>query len=281
MQKRVMLVVLAHPDDETFGMGGTLAHYAQLGVEVHLVCATRGEAGTVDPALLEGYNSIAELREHELRCAAKKLGLTGVYFLGHRDSGVAGSVDNRHPDALMNQPLDKVAEQVLSWIQKLQPQVVVTFDPIGGNRHPDHMAAHHAAERAFQWAVGQSNFRQVDAPPAKLYYSVFPKQWFKPVIKLMPLFGIDPRHSGRNKDVDLVALMEDSDYPIHARIRHQIVAAKRVAAFSCHASQLPGNRIMRKLRPYLFNLSGSRDFFMRAYPPAEPGLKETDLFAGL
>ena len=69
-EKKVLLSVLAHPDDESFGMGGTLAHYANQGVDVYLICATRGEVGEVAPEYLKSYPSIAELREAELRCAA-------------------------------------------------------------------------------------------------------------------------------------------------------------------------------------------------------------------
>ena len=95
--KPTILSVLAHPDDESFGMGGTLAHYANRGVSVHLICATRGEVGEVDPEYLENFESIAERRESELRCAANKLGLSGVHFLDYRDSGMPGSEDNQHP----------------------------------------------------------------------------------------------------------------------------------------------------------------------------------------
>ena len=76
-----MLVCLAHPDDETFGMGGTLALYTRRGIQVHLVCGTRGEVGEMTPELMQGFSSIGERRESELRCAAGILGLTGVYFL--------------------------------------------------------------------------------------------------------------------------------------------------------------------------------------------------------
>ena len=98
--KPILLAVLAHPDDETFGMGGTLALYARRGVNVHLVCATRGEVGEVAPHFLENFQSIGDLREHELRCAAQKLGLSSVDFLDYRDSGMAGSPENEHPQAL-------------------------------------------------------------------------------------------------------------------------------------------------------------------------------------
>ena len=79
-QEPVILAVLAHPDDETFGMGGTLALYAQRGAQVYLVCATRGEVGDVDPQYMQGFETIAERREYELRCAAQKLGLKEVFL---------------------------------------------------------------------------------------------------------------------------------------------------------------------------------------------------------
>ena len=102
--QKTILAVLAHPDDESFGMGGTLALYARQGATVHLVCATRGEAGSVDPRYLEGFASIAERRKAELRCAAEKLGLAGVHFLDYRDSGMPGSPDNTHPQSLSLRP---------------------------------------------------------------------------------------------------------------------------------------------------------------------------------
>jgi len=144
-----MLVVVAHPDDETFGMGGTLALYAHLGVEIHLICATRGEVGEVDAEKLKGFSSIGELREHELRCAADVLGLRKVHFLGYRDSGMLGSDDNSHPDAFINAPRDHVAEKIAVMMREIKPDVALTFDPIGGYMHPDHIAAHKEEKKSF------------------------------------------------------------------------------------------------------------------------------------
>ena len=147
-----ILAVLAHPDDESFGMGGTLALYARRGMAVHLVCATRGEAGDVDVDYLRGFGSKAERREAELRCAAEKLGLASVHFLDYRDSGMPGMPDNHHPQALIAAPLEEVAANVLHYIRALRPQVVLTFDPIGGYKHPDHIAIHKATVQAFELA---------------------------------------------------------------------------------------------------------------------------------
>ena len=110
--KKVLLSVLAHPDDESFGMGGTLAYYADQGVDVYLICATRGEVGEVAPEYLKNYHSIGELREAELRCASAHLGLAGIHFMDYRDSGMVGSPENDHPEAFINAPVDEVARKI-------------------------------------------------------------------------------------------------------------------------------------------------------------------------
>ena len=208
--KLMLLAVLAHPDDESFGLGGTLALYAERGVETHLVCATRGEVGTVDAEHLEGYASIAERRVDELRCAAGILGLNGVHFLDYRDSGMPGSPDNSHPQALAAAPLDEVAGKIVGYIRRLQPQVVLTFDPIGGYKHPDHIAIQRATLQAFHLA-GDAGYITEDPPfqPQKLYYQVIPKGFLRIAVRLLPLFGRDPRRFGRNADIDLMALVEE------------------------------------------------------------------------
>src|SRR5512137_2092986 len=124
---RKILAVLAHPDDESFGMGGTLAHYARQACDVFLVCATHGEAGEVKPEHMKDFSSIADLREEELHCAAEKLGLKGVFFLPYRDSGMPGSVDNQNPAAQINASVEEVAGQVVKYIRELKPDVVLTF----------------------------------------------------------------------------------------------------------------------------------------------------------
>lgn len=280
-KNKILLAVLAHPDDESFGMGGTLALYARRGVAVHLVCATRGEAGEVSPEMLAGFEAIADLREHELRCAAEKLGLAGVYFLGYRDSGMSGSLDNQHPNALINAPLDEVAAKIVEYIRRLRPQVVVTFDPIGGYRHPDHIAVHQATVRAFELSADPRVTTGEYPPfrPQKLYFHTFPRRWLTLAVRLMPLLRKDPRRMGQNQDIDLVALTGEN-FPVHAAIDYREVMAVKEAASACHASQAGMVRTGGLLR-WAFRLAGSRDTYMRAYPPPEQGIRERDLFAGL
>ena len=280
-QNLTLLSVLAHPDDESFGMGGTLALYARRGVSVHLVCATRGEVGDVEPHHLQGYGSIGELREDELRCAAKQLGLAGVHFLDYRDSGMPGSADNRHAQACAAAPVDEVAARIVHYIRMLRPQVVVTFDPIGGYRHPDHIAVHQATVQAFH-AAGDPLACPGEYPPYqphKLYFHTFPRAFMKWAVRLMPLFGKDPHRFGANQDIDLLSLA-GVDFPIHARIDYQEVQAEKEAASACHASQGNMGPTSGPLR-WAMRVAGSKDLYMRAHPPAQPGLRERDLFEGI
>jgi len=279
-EKKTLLAVLAHPDDESFGMGGTLALYASRGVEVHLVCATRGEVGEVTPELLKGFESIAKLRESELRCAAGVLGLTGVHFLGYRDSGMPGSLDNTHPQALAAQPLDEVAKNVVCYIRELKPQVVLTFDPIGGYRHPDHIAIQRATVRAFEQA-GNPDFAADSLPvyaPERLYFHKMPNGLLKFAVKFLPLIGKDPHKFGSNGDIDLVPIAE-VNFPTHARIDIRPVLKKKEKAGACHASQ-GGGRMGGGIISLLMRLFSGTESFMRASPPVAEGEKVAkDLFA--
>ncbi len=277
---KVLLTVLAHPDDETFGTGGTLAHYARQGVKVYLVCATRGEVGDVEPELLEGFASVAELRENELRCAAQTLGLTKVFFLNYRDSGMPGTIDNTHPQALFAAELDKVTTDVVHYIRMLKPQVVITFDPIGGYRHPDHIAIQRATEKAFH-AAGDASYAPGDLPafaPNKLYFHTFPRGFLRLSVFIMRLVGKNPRKFGKNGDIDLQSVAE-AKFPINAVIDYREVADIRDRASACHASQ-GGARITGGVMGFFRKIFGISDQYMRAFPPPERK-KEKDLFQGI
>lgn len=281
--QRTLLAVLAHPDDESFGTGGTLAYYALQGVNVYLICATRGEVGEMDEKYMRGFSSVAERREAELRCAAEKLGLKGVFFLNYRDSGMPGSVDNQHPSALAAQPTEKVALDIAHYIRLLKPQVVITFDPIGGYRHPDHIAIHNATVQAFKDA-GSADRPIGDLPPHqpdRLFFQVMPRTFLRWMVRIMPLFGRDPSKFGQNKDIDLRSIAA-VDFPTNAVIDFRPVAEIRDQASACHASQgggsLTGHSIWGILRRIFF----SKELYMRAYPTAVKGEPVThDLFSGV
>jgi LmbE family N-acetylglucosaminyl deacetylase len=277
---RRLLAVLAHPDDESFGPGGTLALYAHQGAQVHLICATRGEVGAAPSDNLDGHTSVGDLREAELRCAAVHLGLSGVHFLGYRDSGMQGSPDNQHPKALARAPLPEVAARITHLVRQFKPQVLITFDPLGGYNHPDHVAVHRATVEAFHAAGDPNRFpgRLPVYRPQKLYYHTFSRRFLRLAVRLLPILGQDPTQWGRNGDINLIEIASQ-DFPIHARIDFRRVAeAKRLAA-ACHASQ--DGPPTRGFMGWLFRLTGGRETFTRAFPPVEGKLRERDLFAGV
>ena len=277
---RVLLAVTAHPDDETFGMGGMLALYANRGVKVHLICATRGEVGEAREEFMRGHKTVADMRVFELNCAAKVLGLSGVHLLNYRDSGMPNTADNHHPRALAAQPVNKVADEIIDLIRHLKPQVVVTFDPIGGYHHPDHIAIHRATVEAFQAAGNTQRGGLPPWQPSKLYFNTMPNGFIRLAVRLLPLFGQDPRKFGSNHDIDLTVIAA-SRFPTHAVVNTRRFARIQKEASACHASQ-GGREMTRGLRAWLSLMFSGRDTFMRDYPEPQPGEPvEKDLFAGI
>ena len=275
---KTILAVLAHPDDESFGMGGTLALYAQKGYDTYYVCATRGEAGSADEEHLKGFKDTAEMRTDELMRAAKVLGLKEVFFLGYRDSGMPGMDANQHPDAHINHPIEEVAGRVVKYIRELKPEVVVTFDPIGGYKHPDHIHIQQATTLAYEKADDASFHPEAGAPfkPQALYYHVFPKGFLKWAVRLMPLVGRDPRKFGRNGDIDLTDLIVD--FPVRVSLDIRSVAEIKRKAGEQHASQ-GGIQMRRGLMGFITKVFGEHEDYMRAHPPVNGTFKRgNDLF---
>jgi len=283
MPERTLLFVGAHPDDETFAVGGTLAQYAAAGVKVYYACATRGEAGTISAHRLQGYATPADLRWAELQCAAAVLGLSGVFHLGYRDSGMPGSEDNNHPDAFVSAPLEQAAGRIVKVIREVKPQVVITHDAVGGYHHPDHIAAHRATVKAFH-AAGDSRLYPEAGPafqPQKLLFHIFPRRLLKLIVKLMPLFGQDPRKFGRNKDIDLAAIAAE-DFPVNTVIKLNKQAIEtRERARACHASQGGGRPPTVNLWRLANRFLSESDSYMRGFPLPPGRKREKDLFEGV
>jgi len=284
---RTLLAIFAHPDDESFGPGGTLAKYAYNGVAIHYVCGTRGEAGTVDPERLNGYPNVGALRTAELMCAARVLRLAGVHFLGYRDSGMAGTESNSLPESLHAAPLDEVAGRIIEHIERLRPDVIITHDPFGGYGHPDHIKLHRATLRAYELRYGVEWTLEADgrwvsarqnAPTApRLYFATLPKTLLKWAVRILPLFGQNPRAFGRNGDIDLVQIAS-WDVPITTRIDTRRYVAIKQQAADCHASQQSFGRRSR-IQRFLFRRNQGTEYFCRALPSYRRGEPlETGLF---
>jgi LmbE family N-acetylglucosaminyl deacetylase len=280
---RRLLVAFAHPDDESFGPAGTIIHYANRGVAVHYICATRGEAGHVDPELLEGYSSLAELRIKELECAARHLGLAGLHLLDYHDSGMENAPENQNPACLYQAPLEEVVERITGLIRQIRPQVVITFDPTGGYFHPDHVKMHTATTQAFHAAADPQRFpSQLEHglsthKPQKLYYTAFPQGWVKLAVKILPLFGQDPEALGHNKDINLKRVADEKQ-TLTTKINISACFEASQQASQCYASQGAGSaHIPGFVARWLFRF----DRYARVVPPFPDGQIERDLFAGI
>ncbi|MEK7873096.1 MAG: PIG-L family deacetylase, partial [Chloroflexota bacterium] len=152
-----LLLVFAHPDDESFGVGGTAALYAAAGTPVHLACATKGERGTKDTALTG--QKLGAIREGELRRACAVLGVRNISFLGYMD----GDVDKV--------AFPEMVESIAAVMRRVRPDAVVTFGPDGVTRHPDHVAVGRAATAAFHRVRRREGYRY----PRRLYYVALPE----------------------------------------------------------------------------------------------------------
>ncbi len=237
--ERRLLAVFAHPDDETFLCGGTLARYASEGGRVSLICGTRGEVGEISDPNLAGHGNLGEVREEELRAACRVLGVQDVIVLGYRDSGMDGTADNNHPDAFSRADMGEIVGHVVEVVRRIQPQVLVTFDPNGGYGHPDHVAAHTAAVEAFSAASDPSRYPEHlirglrPHRPDRLYYAVFPRSAARAIQATMREIGahsdfleIDPESMGV-PDEEITTVLDVGGY-----------ADRKEEAARCHKTQV-------------------------------------------
>ncbi|MGW2477303.1 N-acetyl-1-D-myo-inositol-2-amino-2-deoxy-alpha-D-glucopyranoside deacetylase [Streptomyces sp. NPDC001665] len=183
---RRLLLVHAHPDDESINNGATMARYAAEGALVTLVTCTLGEEGEIIPPALahlaaDRDDALGPYRTGELAAAMKELGVTDHRFLGgpgrYRDSGMMGVEQNRRPGAFWSADLDEAAGHLVDVIREVRPQVLVTYDPDGGYGHPDHIQAHRVATRAAELAADAAYRPGSGAPHtvAKIYWNRVPR----------------------------------------------------------------------------------------------------------
>jgi N-acetyl-1-D-myo-inositol-2-amino-2-deoxy-alpha-D-glucopyranoside deacetylase len=190
-----LLLVHAHPDDETINNGVTMAKYAASGAQVTLVTCTRGEEGEVLVTELANLASdkddkLGEHREVELKNAMAQLGINDFRFLGDpnkkwRDSGMMGTPQNERGNVFWQADLDEASHELVKIILEIQPQVLITYDEFGGYGHPDHIKAHQVAMRATELAAEQG--WQV----SKIYWNTIPRSVIQMGIEKMKEVGSD------------------------------------------------------------------------------------------
>ena len=280
--KYTLLAVLAHPDDESFGLGGTLARYAREGVDVHIATVTDGVAGSVAEGYEDTLATLVEVRKRELAEAVEVLGGT-LHMLGFRDSGYIGDPANDHPEAFINIDPRIPTEKVTALIRELRPQVVLTHDQTGGYFHPDHIHCCKITTDAFFAAADPDQYPQAGPEPfqpQRLYYSAFPNRMVKLFTTLMRLRGQDPTKQGRNKDIDFTRLGIPPN-KLHAHIDYGRYWDIKVQASAKHPSQGGGTSNSRALPDWIQRRFLAKEYYIQAYPLAVDGYVTRNLFDGV
>lgn len=274
-----LLAIFAHPDDEAFGTGGTLSRYASEGKKVYLVCATRGEVGEISDPSIATPETLGKVREGELRCAAETMGVSELIFLDYRDSGMAGTPENQDPRAFINAPADEVVDQLVGIIRRLKPQVLTTFEPFGGYGHPDHIAIHNHAVKAFHAAADPDQYPH--HPQAwqaeRLFYTVIPRSYFLEMRRQMVELGIDTSDLDRFDDPQAGW----PDEKINVWLDVASTVEYKWEALNCHRTQFGPGNLFRRLPEAQVKQMMATEYFSLAWPETPDGLKLADFFAGL
>ncbi|MER5883476.1 N-acetyl-1-D-myo-inositol-2-amino-2-deoxy-alpha-D-glucopyranoside deacetylase [Streptomyces sp. NPDC001941] len=287
---RRLLLVHAHPDDESINNGATMARYAAEGVHVTLVTCTRGEEGEVIPPALahlapDRDDTLGPHRVGELADAMEELGVTDHRFLGgpgrFRDSGMMGAEQNRRPGAFWNTPVDEAAGYLVEVIRSVRPQVLVTYDPDGGYGHPDHIQAHRVATRAAELAADPAH--RPDLGPAhavaKLYWNRVPRTVAEEAFARLRAAAPDFPGVAALDDVPGVV----PDERITAEVDGTAYAARKAAAMRAHATQVAVEGPFFALSNDLGQPIFTTEYYELAHGTsgAPRGEREHDLFAGV
>lgn len=280
-----LLLVHAHPDDETINNGATMAKYAANGVDVTLVTCTRGEEGEVlvDSLLnlaSDKDDKLGEHREIELQAAMAELGIKDFRFLGSpnkkwRDSGMMGTPQNERPDVFWKADLDEAANELVKVILEIKPQVLITYDEFGGYGHPDHIKAHQVAMRASEIASQQG--WQI----SKIYWNTMPRSVIQMGIDKMKEVGSE--FFGAESADDLPFAKPDELVTSVVNAPEYVV--QKLAAMKAHATQISVDGPFFALSNNLGLSVWADEYYTlvkgEASEPFDDKGREIDLFAGI
>ena len=277
--KLTLLAVHAHPDDESISTGGILAKYSANGFRTVLAYGTAGEAGDIlnpDFVTPKPGLSIKEIRAIELAAAVKVLTVETVYFLGYRDSGMAGSPENNHPWAFARADIREATTRLVEIIRRVRPQVIVTYNEKGTYLHPDHIMANRVTLRAFQASADpQFEIGEAREPwqPSKLYYTAIPLERIRRMYRIVKERGEEPGF-----DPDVIGTPEDK---ITAVVDVREYLSRKLEALNCHQSQMNPNSVIRRMSEEMRVEAMGYEHFECVQGCTGAAAKEKDLFEGI
>jgi len=281
VSERRLLLVHAHPDDESINNGATMAKYVAEGAKVTLITCTKGEEGEVLVPELSHLaatheDNLGEHRVKELAEAMAHLGVTDHRFLGsYRDSGMMGTEPNNRTDCFWQANLDEAAAKLVKIIREVKPQVLITYDEFGGYGHPDHIQAHRVAMRAAELA------REVGWSISKIYWNTIPRSVIEEGIEAMKKIGSD--FMGVEKAEDFPFAQPDE--LVTTVVDGSDFVEKKMAAMKAHATQISVDGPFFALSNNLgLQVFGSEYYTLvhgeKAGPFDSKG-RETDIFSGI
>ena len=296
-----LLLVHAHPDDESIGQGATMAKYVAEGRGVTLVTCTAGEMGEILVPELEHLaadrtDGLGLHRKDELEAAMKELGVTDHRFLGgfgtYRDSGMkwhddghAIPADDVHDNAFWNADLTEAADHLVAVIREVRPQVLVTYDQFGGYGHPDHIQAHRVATYASALAAVPSYRQDLGAAwdIAKIYWGAMSESRMRASLRALREAGDTTTFEGMDPDGPLPHFITPDEH-LAARIDGTDYIDQKMAALAAHATQITTDGPFFALSNNQGASVWGTEFFRiakgRLGDLDDEGL-ETDLFAGI
>ncbi|WDV54327.1 N-acetyl-1-D-myo-inositol-2-amino-2-deoxy-alpha-D-glucopyranoside deacetylase [Streptomyces coeruleorubidus] len=276
---RRLLLVHAHPDDESINNGATMARYAAEGAHVTLVTCTLGERGEVIPPELAHLTgpALGQHRRRELGAAMAELGVRDFRLLGgagrYSDSGMMGLPDNDDPACFWQADVDEAAAHLVEVIREVRPQVLVTYDDNGGYGHPDHIQAHRVAMRAVELSA------EAGRPIPKVYWNRAPRsvveQSFARLREDLP--GLPFTKAADVDDVPGVV----ADEQITTAVDGTAHAAAKAAAMRAHATQITVSGPYFVLSNELAQPILTTEYYELVRGERGSGERETDLFAGI
>jgi len=310
--QRTLLFVHAHPDDEAVSTAGVMALAAAQGIRTVLVTCTRGEEGEIVDATLKAeiadnaaspeaaQEALAAQREIELAEAVHVLNISQAYQLGYRDSGMAGTESNAHPRAFTNVKVADAVARLIAIVRRERPQVMVTYNEIGGYGHPDHIMAHRIALLAYAGAANTTIYPQEsdDAPPwqpLKLYYTANSRERMRAIAIEAAANGVEMGWAGRIAEQEPAILRGEPVNPenphqqpfgspedaITTFIDIQSVLPQKMASLRAHRSQIATDRFMLAMPPAMAERAYGTECYTLVRSRVPACRPEHDLFAGI
>ena len=286
MAQRSVVLVHAHPDDESMNTGGTMARYAADGVHVCLITCTNGEVGEIAEVPDLGPREelalrLGEVRRDELEEACRRLGQIDLRMLGFHDSGMDGTPSNDDPKAFVNQPLDQPVRMIVEILRELKPQVLITYNERGFYGHPDHIRAHEAAIAAVAAAKDPAYEPSLGEPHAvaKVYYNAVPTSLLREGRKLAAEMLDNADEFLSDDDITLIGT-EDSFVTTEIDVADWVKT--KFYALEAHRTQLGTTKVWFDIPDDVKSLMFSTEFYvLNPSVSSKSAEHEKDLFEGV